>query len=79
MQALSKDTQYTAEKFNNLYAQAKEARKFAVGLENDPNNQEASRKWHLIADALMDAVSIYDGMVTTSNKPLWAQPKQKTM
>ena len=71
--------QHTAEKFNDLYAQAKEAREFAVGLENDPNNQEASKKWHLIADALMEAVSIYDGMTTASNKPLWAQPKQKTM
>ena len=71
--------QHTAEKFNDLYVQAKETREFAVSLENDPNNQEASKKWHFIADAMMEAVALYDSMVSTSNKPLWARPKQKTM
>jgi hypothetical protein len=71
--------QHTADKFNALYVQAKETREFAVSLESEPNNQEASKHWHEIADALMEAVSIYDGMVTASNKPLWARPKQKTM
>jgi hypothetical protein len=71
--------QHTAEKFNDLYVQAKEMREFAVSLEIDPNNIEAAKHWHAIADALMEAVSIYDEMVTTSNKPLWALPKQKTM
>ena len=74
-----RNLQHTAEKFNDLYVQAKEMREFAASLENDPNNQDAAKHWHSIADALMEAVSIYDDMVNTSNKPLWARPKQKTM
>jgi hypothetical protein len=74
--------QQTAEKFNDLYVQAKEMREFAVSLEGSPMHRykgAQAEHWHAIADALMEAVSIYDDMVTTSNKPLWARPKQKTM
>ena len=73
--------QQTSELFNDLYVQAKEMREFAESLESAQHRYKVAQAehWHVIADALMEAVSIYDEMVTTSNKPLWARPKQKTM
>ena len=68
-----------SDQFNNTYTQAREARELAVSLESSPNDQEASKQWHLIADSLFEAVALYDKMTTASNKPIWARPKQKTM
>ena len=68
-----------SDQFNNTYTQAREARELAVSLESSPNDAEASKQWHLIADSLFEAVALYDKMATESTKPLWARPKQKTM
>lgn len=56
-----------ADQFNDTYIQAREARSLAVSLENNPNDQQASKQWHLIADSLFDAVTLYDKMATRSN------------
>jgi hypothetical protein len=65
--------------FNDTYNNAVKARQMGVYLDTQPNDQKAAKKWHLIADSLFEAVALYDKMTTTSNKPLWARPKQKTM
>ena len=52
---------------NDAHAQASKARSMAVYLENDKSCQEAAKQWHLIADSLFEAVSIYDKMATRSN------------
>lgn len=53
--------------FSDTYTQAREARALAVSLETNPNDQEASKQWHLIADSLFEAVALYDKMTTRSN------------
>jgi hypothetical protein len=53
-----------SDQFSDTYIQAREARALAVSLESDPNDQEASRQWHLIADSLFEAVALYDKMMT---------------
>jgi hypothetical protein len=65
--------------FNDTYNNAVKARQMGVYLDTQPNDQEAAKQWHLIADSLFEAVALYDKMATESNKPLWARPKQKTM
>lgn len=55
-----------ADQFSDTYIQAREARSLAVSLESNPNDQEASKQWHLIADSLFEAVALYDKMATLS-------------
>jgi hypothetical protein len=64
---------------NTIYNEAIKARQMGVYLDDNPNDQEAAKQWHLIADSLFEAVALYDKMTTASNKPLWARPKQKTI
>jgi hypothetical protein len=56
-----------SDQYSNTYIQAREARTLAVSLEANPNDQEASKQWHLIADSLFEAVALYDKMATRSN------------
>jgi len=56
-----------SDQFSNTYIQAREARELAVSLEANPNDIQASKKWHLIADSLFEAVEMYDSMITRSN------------
>ena len=56
-----------ADQFSNTYTQAREARAMAVSLESNPNDHEASKQWHLIADSLFEAVELFDKMATRSN------------
>lgn len=65
--------------FNDTYNNAVKARQMAVYLDTQPNDAQAAKQWHLIADSLFEAIELFDEMVTTSNKPLWARPQQKTM
>ena len=65
--------------FNDTYNNAVKARQMGVYLDTQPNDVQAAKQWHLIADSLFEAVALYDKMTTESNKPLWARPKQKTM
>jgi hypothetical protein len=65
--------------FNDTYNNAVKARQMGVYLDTQPNDAEASKQWHLIADSLFEAVALCDKMATESNKPLWTRPKQKTM
>lgn len=55
-----------ADQFSNTYIQAREARALAVSLESNPNDHEASKQWHLIADSLFEAVELFDKMATRS-------------
>lgn len=68
-----------ADHFNNTYIQAREARALAVSLEANPNDQEASKQWHLIADSLFEAVELFDKMVNTGSRLPSQWTKQKTM
>jgi hypothetical protein len=56
-----------SDQFSDIYTQAREARELAVSLESDPNDAEASKQWHLIADRLFEAVELFDKMATRSN------------
>lgn len=56
-----------ADQFSNTYIQAREARALAVSLEANPNDHEASKQWHLIADSLFEAVELFDKMATKTN------------
>lgn len=56
-----------SDQFSDTYIQAREARKLAVSLEGNPNDQEAAKQWHLIADSLFEAVELFDKMATRSN------------
>lgn len=56
-----------SDQFSDTYIQAHEARDLAVSLEDNPNDQAASKQWHLIADSLFEAVALYDKMATRSN------------
>ena len=56
-----------ADQFSDTYIQAREARQLAVSLESNPNDQAASKQWHLIADSLFEAVELFDKMSTRSN------------
>jgi len=56
-----------SDQFSNTYIQAREARELAVSLEANPNDAQASKQWHLIADSLFEAVALYDKMATRSN------------
>lgn len=56
-----------SDQFSDIYIQAREARQLAVSLEANPNDQEASKQWHLIADSLFEAVELFDKMATRSN------------
>jgi len=56
-----------ADQMSDTYIQAREARAFAVSLEVSPNDQEAAKQWHLIADRLFEAVDLFDRMATRSN------------
>lgn len=56
-----------SDQYSNTYIQAREARTLAVSLESNPNDVEASKQWHLIADSLFEAVAFYDKMTTRSN------------
>ena len=56
-----------SDQFNDTYIQAREARDLAVSLESDPNDAQASKQWHLIADRLFEAVDLFDKMATRSN------------
>lgn len=56
-----------SDQFSDTYIQAREARELAVSLESNPNDQEASKQWHLIADSLFEAVELFDKMATRSN------------
>lgn len=53
-----------SDQFSDTYIQAREARALAVSLESDPNDAQASKQWHLIADSLFEAVAMYDKMMT---------------
>ncbi len=53
-----------SDQFSDTYIQAREARELAVSLESDPNDAQASKQWHLIADSLFEAVAMYDKMMT---------------
>jgi hypothetical protein len=53
-----------SDQFSDTYIQAREARELAVSLESDPNDEQASKQWHLIADSLFEAVALYDKMMT---------------
>jgi len=64
---------------NTIYNEAIKARQMGVYLDTQPNDAQAAKQWHLIADSLFEAVELYDEMATTSTKPLWARPKQRTM
>lgn len=55
------------DQFSDIYIQAREARTFAFSLEANPNDQEASKQWHLISDRLFEAVELFDKMATQSN------------
>ena len=57
---------HIADQFSDTYIQARKARSLAVSLESNPNDQEASKQWHLIADSLFEAVALYDKMATLS-------------
>ena len=57
---------HIADQFSDTYIQARAARSLAVSLESNPNDQEASKQWHLIADSLFEAVALYDKMATLS-------------
>ena len=50
---------------NNLYAQAKQFRAFAVQLEANPNDSKAAIMWHHMADHLFDAVNTYDSALAS--------------
>ena len=65
--------------FNDTYIQAREARSLAVSLENSPNDQKASKQWHLIADRLFEAVELFDKMSTEGIRLPSERNKQKTM
>jgi hypothetical protein len=56
-----------SDQFSDTYIQAREARSLAVSLETNPNDAEASKQWHLIADRLFEAVELFDKMATRSN------------
>ena len=56
-----------SDQFSDTFFQAREARELAVSLESNPNDQEASKQWHLIADSLFEAVELFDKMATRSN------------
>lgn len=56
-----------SDQYSDTYIQAREARALAVSLEANPNDQEASKQWHLIADSLFEAVELFDKMATRSN------------
>lgn len=58
---------HISDQFSDTYIQAREARELAVSLEANPNDQEASKQWHLIADSLFEAVELFDKMATRSN------------
>lgn len=58
---------HISDQFSNTYIQAREARALAVSLEANPNDVEASKQWHLIADSLFEAVALYDKMTSRSN------------
>lgn len=56
-----------SDQFSDTYIQARESRALAVSLEANPNDQAASKQWHLIADRLFEAVELFDKMATRSN------------
>ena len=58
---------HISDQFNATYIQAREARDLAVSLESNPNDAQASKQWHLIADRLFEAVELFDKMATRSN------------
>ena len=58
---------HISDQYSDTYIQAREARALAVSLEANPNDQEASKQWHLIADSLFEAVELFDKMATRSN------------
>lgn len=47
---------------NNTYNEAVKARSMGVYLDANPNDREAAKQWHLIADSLFEAVALYDKM-----------------
>lgn len=49
---------------NNLYSQAQAFRAFAVQLEGNPNDVQASLMWHHMADHLFDVVNAYDSALS---------------
>jgi len=53
-----------SDQFSDTYIQAREARALAVSLEANPNDVQASKQWHLIADRLFEAVELFDKMTT---------------
>lgn len=55
------------DQFSDIYIQARQARAFAFSLEANPNDQESSKHWHLIADRLFEAVEVFDKMASQSN------------
>lgn len=52
------------ESVNSLYIQARQFRAFAVSLEKEPNDVNASLMWHHMADSLFDAVNTYDSALS---------------
>lgn len=68
-----------SDQYSDTYIQAREARALAVSLEDNPNDQEASKQWHLIADSLFHAVELFDKMTTQGNRLPSQWTKQKTM
>lgn len=68
-----------SDQFSDTYTQAREARALAVSLEANPNDQKASKQWHLIADSLFEAVGLFDKMSTEGNRLPSERNKQKTM
>lgn len=58
---------HISDQFNDTYVHARGARAMAILLESNPNDAQASKQWHLIADSLFEAVAVYDKMATRSN------------
>ena len=69
----------TSNMANTVYNEAIKARQMGVYLDDNPNDQEAAKKWHLIADSLFEAVALYDKMVAQGAKLPSQCTKQKTM
>jgi hypothetical protein len=49
---------------NTIYNEAIKARQMGAYLDTQPNDAQAAKQWHLIADSLFEAVALYDKMAT---------------
>lgn len=64
---------------NDTYNNAVKARQMGAYLDTQPNDVQAAKQWHLIADRLFEAVELYDKMVNTGSRLPSQWTKQKTM